>query len=105
MTLDQLIDRLVSIRDRNRGDNLAVGVCVTRLNAVGGTPITPIKSVISGGDWDSNKVIIYTDIELREADRDELAKLKKELADIGWTAMEFNRLKRENAKLRKELNK
>jgi hypothetical protein len=104
MNLTQLNVRIQGIINRCRNpDEVVVGVRVVRLGAVGGTSIAEVTTVFKGIDWDNNKLIIDTGLDLREADRDELTKLKKDLSDIGWTAYEFNNLKRENAKLRKQL--
>lgn len=106
MNLTQLNERIQTIIKRvHNPDEISVGIKVHRGGAVGGTSIAEVVSVQKGFDWDNNKLIIYTQDELRETDRDEITALNKELSKIGWTAYEFNNLKRENAKLRKELAK
>lgn len=106
MNLTQFSNRIQDLVKRvHNPDEITVGVKVHRGGAVGGTSIAEVTSVQKGFDWDNHKFIIYTVEELRETNRDEITALNKELSNIGWTAYEFSSLKRENARLRKELAK
>lgn len=103
MTAKELLDRLNELVSRNnrseRLDEFRVGIKTVKLNSVGGTYLTDIKSINFGFDWDNNKLIITPEKELREVNLDEVGSMRDELSKIGWTAYQFNSLKRENKKL------
>lgn len=103
MTAKELLDKLNELISRNhrseRLEEFRVGIKTLKLNCVGGTYLTDINSVYFGFDWDNNKLIISPTKELREVNLDEVASMRDELSKIGWTAYQFNSLKRENKKL------
>ena len=107
MTAKQLLDRLNDLNSRNnrlsRLEEFTVGIKTVKLNSVGGTYLTDIKSINYGFDWDNNKLILTPEKELREVDLDEVASMRDELSKIGWTAYEFNSLKKENKKLLRKI--
>lgn len=82
-----------------------VGVEVHTVGSVGGTPIVSVKSAQSGIDWDQNKFIIRTDVPLREIGRDEIKSLHENYEELGWKLYEIQNLKRENKKLKEQVDK
>lgn len=106
MDITNLIEKLTFFKDRKHSNKDAMPVILIKSPChVGGSPTVNIKTIYSGIDWDANKIIIEPEIDLQLADHDYLASARKQLSDMGWTAYEFNNLKRENARLRKELAK
>lgn len=82
---------------------IEIGIKTDVVSAIGGTYITPVKNINKGFDWDKNKFIIIPEKDLRETDKDELSKLRKEASDIGWNIYENRNLKREIKKLQKRI--
>jgi hypothetical protein len=108
MNAKEFITRLNDLISRNnresRLDEFRVGIQTTKLNSIGGTYITDIKSVNFGFDWDNNKLLIYPEKELREIDLNELDNIRKELERIGWDQFQNRNLKRENKKLKERIS-
>lgn len=85
-------------------DNTRLVVKIEAPGTVGGTPCANVSNISLGSDWDQGKIIISTDDLLHRVEADEIEHLREELRKIGWTAYEFNNLKRENKRLRKLLD-
>jgi hypothetical protein len=84
-------------------DTIQVGIQVVAPGSVGGTPLSGLKSVVKGFDWDNNKLILSPDDPLHMISVDEIASIEKSLKDAGWSLYEFENLKKENRRLRKLL--
>lgn len=102
MIIDAAFDR-TNAYDGQNAENIQVGIKVFRVGAVGGTPVVPIKSVHMGFDWDKGKLIMTTEPELREVNRDEIKTLLDKYEELGWKQSQISSLKRENEKLKKQV--
>lgn len=104
MNLKEFSKTVYMYADRCRfPEETTVGIMATHLGSAGGTPLIEVKSAFMGADWDSNRFIIVPETNIRSIEKNEIESIKKELSELGWTAYEFNNLKRENKKLRKEI--
>lgn len=97
------IDWIVSTLSDN--EDLEVAIKVVRVGAFGGTPKIPVTNIFKGFDWDNGSVILYSDSELREIDRDEIQQLRKSYDELYWKYCQISSLKRENRRLKEELEK
>ena len=96
MNLSELKKMVDELHSRSASpEEVRVGIVIDVVGSVGGTPIINIKRIAKGFDWDNNKLMIYPEQGLRKTDADELAKLRKEAADLGWSVYESINLKRE----------
>ena len=84
-------------------EDLEVVIKVIRVGAVGRTPTIPITNVFKGFDWDRGSVILSCDSELREIDLDEVKQLRKTYDKLSWKHYQISRLKKENERLKVEL--
>lgn len=84
-------------------DDLEVVIPVKVAGSVAAQPYVRLKLVAAGFDWDTGKLFLYPEAELREVDRDELKAIQKRLDEIGWDMYENRRLKSENKKLKKQI--
>jgi rubrerythrin len=75
-------------------------VVVKTSGSVGGTPSVKVKSLHSGFDWDSGKLMIYTEEPVMKVNQQTLDELRKEAEKIGWDMYENRNLKSENKKLK-----
>lgn len=48
-----------------------VRIEVTRRNAMGGTPTVDIRAIAPGFDWDHHKIIVRTEVPLKEITKEE----------------------------------
>ena len=104
LELKQKIENVCSRYSDFELEHIIVGIKTDVVSSVGGTYITHVKQLIKGFDWDNNKFIIIPETDLRETDKDELSKLRKEASDIGWDLYENRNLKREIKKLKKYID-
>ena len=90
------VSRLVKLAETQNKDpeNINVGIKVHRLGAIGPTPIVDVNSIFLGFDWDNNKCIIEPEKVLKEADSDELEKLRKAFNKLGWMQYEHKKDKK-----------
>jgi CO dehydrogenase/acetyl-CoA synthase delta subunit len=92
------------LMDHYRGrDDLEVVVCVERAGAIGATPAVSVKSANLGFDWDQGRLVLYPETTLREIDRDEIAALRKNYDELGWSLYKVNNIKRENKQLKEQV--
>jgi hypothetical protein len=84
-------------------DDLEVVVCVERVGTVGATPTVSIKTANAGFDWDQGRLMLYPEKNLREIDRDEIAALRKNYDELGWSLYKINNIKRENKQLKEQV--
>lgn len=84
--------------------DLEVVVCVERAGAVGATPAVSVKSANLGFDWDQGRLVLYPETTLREIDQDECAALRKSYDELGWSLYKINNIKRENKKLKEQVD-
>jgi hypothetical protein len=104
MNLKQLKEILNRPIYENREDEeYRVGIAVATAGSVGGTPVVGVKSVQYGFDWDSGKLIIYPEQDLREISRDEIKALRDKYSELSWKHYEISNLKRENQRLKEKL--
>lgn len=101
--LKKLVDKLYERTKDYNIDFTQVGIQVKRIGAIGGTPLVDIESIRAGFDWDANKIIIVPSTPLREIDRDEIKAIQEKYDELGWKQYDIDKLKRENKKLKKEL--
>lgn len=104
LELKQKIDNICSRYSDVELEHIIVGIKTDVVSSIGGTYITHVNQVMKGFDWDKNKFIIIPETGLRETDKDELTKLKKEASDIGWDIYENRNLKREIKNLKKYID-
>lgn len=84
-------------------DDLEVVIPVKVVGSAGARPCVKLKLAAAGCDWDTGKLFLYPEVELREVDRDELKAIQKRLDEIGWDMYENRCLKSENKKLKKQI--
>lgn len=102
LELKQAVDRAVSLY--TNADQVNVVVKVSRVGAVGATSAVSIKHANLGIDWDHGRFLIYPETDLREIDRDEIKSLRENYDELGWQLYQIQNIKRENAKLKQEIN-
>jgi hypothetical protein len=69
---------------------------------IGGTPAVPVKSVFSGFDWDSGRLIIYPETDMVVTDKQAATVTMELQRKCDHLLLENGRLKREITKLKKE---
>lgn len=89
----------------NDAETKTVGIEIKVIGSVGGTPICGVRSIQAGFDWDSGKIIIVPERNLRLVDVDELEILRKKYEELSWKKYEIDGLKREIKKLKEENQK
>jgi hypothetical protein len=87
----------------NRAELINVGIKVAHVGTVGGTPVVPVKHLTMGFDWDSNKLIIIPEIEVRSTTRDEVKAIQDAYDKAGWTQLKIDQVDRQNKKLKKQV--
>ena len=102
LELKQAVDR--AVEGNIDASQISVEIKVERVGAVGGTPSQLLKTAYLGFDWDRGKFLLYPETALREIDRDEIKKLRENYDELGWKLYQIQNLKRENAKLKQEIN-
>lgn len=70
---------------------------------IGGNPVTNIRSVYEGFDWDYGKTMLIPESSLWEVDKTQADEMKTLNDKIGWLEYEKRNLKSEIAKLKKKL--
>jgi hypothetical protein len=70
------------------------------VGTVGHRPVTNVKSIGMGFDWEANSCIITPEKELREIDLNEVDSLHKRYGDLSRLLYEVNNLKQENKRLK-----
>ena len=103
--LKRIVDSVYEHTKEYNRESTTVGIEVKRFGVIGGTPVVDIKSIVKGFDFDNNKVIIYPEVTLREIDRDEIKTIQDKYEELGWNHYEISGLKRENKRLKEEINK
>jgi hypothetical protein len=71
-----------------------------KTGTAGHVPVTGVKSVYMGFDWESMSCLITPETELREIDRDEVAELRKKYEELSWSKYKIDNIVRENKKLK-----
>jgi hypothetical protein len=84
--------------------DIQVGIVVKTVGQIGGTPTVAIKSIDAGFDWDSGKLMIFPEKDVRTIEADELLALRKANEKQGWAEYENRGLKAEIKKLNKLIN-
>lgn len=103
LELKETIDNLVCRYDDYELKQVRVCIPIKTPSAIGGTPCVDIERVSNGFDWDKGKLMLCPTEDLSKTDHDYMAKIRKEAENIGWSVYEFNNLKREVKRLRKQL--
>lgn len=105
MNLKELKDKIDWLYDEQRNpmnrspENITVGIIVKTTGSIGGTPITNIKNISIGFDWDAGKLLICPEKDLRVIEADELLALRKAHEKEGWAQYENRGLKSDIKKL------
>lgn len=105
--LKELVDRAYDSATRCHRDPEKVTVYIPtfKVGSAGHIPVTGVKSVYMGFDWEANSCIITPDVVLREIDRNEIDALHKKYEELSWKLSDINRIKRENKQLKEQLDK
>ena len=105
--LKQLVDRAYdsAMRGHRDPDKVTAYISTFKVGTAGHIPVTGVKSVHIGFDWEANSCIITPEVQLREIDRDEIKTLQEKYEELSWKQMDINRLKRENKQLKGQLAK
>ena len=102
--LRDVVNRAVENHNQYGGDREVVASIVVRtVGTIGGTPTVNVKSIHAGFDWDSGKLLIYPEKDLRTIEADELLALRKASEKEGWAEYENRGLKAEVKRLQKQL--
>jgi len=96
--LKQHIDFL--IEHGYKHDDPEIRVIISTSGSIGGTPTVGIKSITSGFDWDSGKIMISTLDPIMKVNQNTLENLRKEAEKIGYSMSENRSLKAEVKRLR-----
>lgn len=103
MKLSEFIELLTRYAERN--EDFKVVIPVYRVGSVGGQSFVEVNTAYPGFDWDNGKFFIVPDVQLREIDRDEIKQLQAKYDELGWKQYKIDGLKRENKRLKDELEK
>lgn len=107
MNLQELKDLIERI-EKTQGVNLEeveLAIHSVKIGTMGPSPITPVKSIQLGFDWDKGKLLIRPTCDLREVDRNEIKAIRVKYEELSWKKSQIDRLLRENKKLKEQLNK
>jgi translation elongation factor EF-1alpha len=104
MILTELLETLTKIKERCRdGGNYKIVIPIQTVGSIGASPNVDVKNIHSGIDWDNGNLFIYPEKQLRVVEMDEIKSLQKTYGEYGNLVYERDNLKKENARLRKEL--
>ena len=100
--LQIMVDRAVLSAERMHRDPEQVNVAIVsvKVGTVGHRPVTNVKSIGMGFDWEANSCIITPEKELREIELNEVDALHKKYGDLGRLLYEVKNLKQENRRLK-----
>lgn len=103
----QLVDRAYenAMRGQRDPDNVTVYISTFKVGTAGHIPVTGVKSIHMGFDWEANSCIITPEKQLREIDRDEIKSFHDQYEELSWKLSDINRLKRENKRLKEQVDK
>lgn len=65
----------------NQYRDVQLSVRIFKPGMIGGTPCVPVKRLDQGFDWDAGKVLITPDVELTTLTAEEVADIRKSVAD------------------------
>ena len=99
MLVKELIETLGQCSPENKISILIKKPCST----IGGSPVTNIRSVYEGFDWDHGKTMLIPEFPLWEVDKTQADEMKTLNDKIGWLEYEKRNLKSEITKLKKKL--
>lgn len=104
--LKQMVDRAYerAAKGHRNPDSVTVYIPTFKVGAVGHIPVTGVKSVHMGFDWEANSCLITPETSLREIDRDEIKTLREKYDDLSWKLSDIDRLKRENKRLKEQID-
>lgn len=105
--LQIMVDRAVLQAKRMHRDPEQVNVSIAsvKVGTVGHRPVTNVKSIGMGFDWEAGSCIITPEKELREIDLNEVDALHKKYGDLGRLLYEVKNLKHENKMLKARIAK
>jgi hypothetical protein len=104
MILDEALKILTLHKDRiKRSGDYRVVIPIQTVGSIGASPYVDVQNFQCGFDWDDGKLFIYPEKQLRVVEMDEIKSLQKTYGEFGNLVYERDNLKRENAKLRKEI--
>lgn len=85
-SLKEMVDRLMGQCELNHVDpsEVVVGIKVFVEGAIGPTPITEVKTISLGIDWDHKKCLVTPTDHLRKISSDEMHTLRKQHTELGW---------------------
>lgn len=100
--LQIMVDLAVRQAERMHRDPEQVNVSIVsvKVGTVGHRPVTNVKSIGMGFDWEASSCIITPEKELREIDLNEVDALHKTYGDLGRLLYEVKNLKQENKRLK-----
>jgi predicted RNase H-like nuclease (RuvC/YqgF family) len=84
-------------------DNVVSILIKKPYTTIGGSPVTNIRSISEGFDWDSGKTMLVPESPLWEVDKTQSDQMKTLNDKIGWLEYENRNLKSEITKLKKKL--
>ena len=109
MTLTELKEVIDRALENNAlyggGRELEAVIVVKTAGSIGGAPGVGVKSAPAGFDWDSGKLLIHPDRDLRVIEADELAAIRKASAKEGWAEYENRGLKAEIKRLKAQIGR
>lgn len=100
--LKQMVDHAYESASRGHRDPTQVTAYIRtyKTGTAGHVPVTGVKSVYMGFDWEAGSCLITPETELREIDRDEVAELRKKYEELSWSKYKIDNIVRENKKLK-----
>jgi hypothetical protein len=107
LKLHELVKSLVEINARGYSgkslEELEIVIPVKRVGTIGGRSCVIIESIDLGFDWDSGKIFMNPEKELREIDINEFEQMKKSCEKFGWDMYENRNLKSEIVNLKRKI--
>lgn len=98
LELKRLVDQAVEIA--YEPESVTVRISTFKTGTAGHLPCTDLKSAYLGIDWEANSFLLQPVTTLREIDRDEIALLRKQYEELGWSLYKIGKIKRENEQLK-----
>ena len=105
LELKQAVDRAMEHVNQRHNDASLITVRIPSfmVGTAGHMPCTDVKTAGMGIDWEASSFLIFSKNQLREIDRDEIASLKKQYDELGWSHYKINKIKSENKQLKEKL--
>jgi len=112
MNLEQLYNTIVFAYDRSNSysghlpaEQTEVEIKVKVIGTAGPQPTVKVKHLTAGIDWDSGKIIIVPDVDLRICGKDEIEEVKEKYENLAMKNTEIQQLKKKNDSLKAQVEK